>query len=1487
MRTLGATGMQGIVLSPDEPAPTGTAVRYSGDTVWFRLAAVKGTTYELEVELGTLSDSVLTLLDPDMEPQDFRHPTKSLQQWTCNGTSGTYFVSVAGTDDATGTFDIWLRGGGLSPWLGFPVEADTMTGAGTVIHSSTETLQESAYSCVADTECEGGTSSCTNAYEEGTMDPPYESWTKATNCTSEIANSPVGLMVFCQEDQYGKGCQNACGHCEEDSAPKHGVCKNKGGAFQCECHMPWFGQICTQNRCDEGSHTICQNEGYLPGCETTQDMSGPTPWECVCVGGFSGEHCQNQELRYAGETVWFKIEVNQVMAGTTYEIAVNLETLAGALLVIMDQDATTEVTRASKNGISAGLKWTFNASGTYFISVAAVGEETGTFALAVRTLGVVPTQSIALAEHDSVTTTLLYTGATVWFQLAAQNGTKYSLQVELVTLQSAKLALLDQDGTTQLTQSSGRNDRVVGLDWACTAPGPYYISVTGLGKATGTFTIWMRTIGASHGIVLSPDEPAPTGTVVRYSGDTVWFRLAAVKGTTYELEVELGTLSDSVLTLLDADGTTELMRNDDADATVSLSLLKWTCGESGTYFISVAGFRGALGTFRLAVYTVNDEPCIRGGAVLWLAGAAEPYTLLRAPESLTVSGTRDERVDTRVRLGCNRELNGEFELQLAPFNGKPYWKTRLAPESIFLYWSPSPTPRWYLDDDTDMIASLANVSSIASMPPSDGWHEHCDGVWEASPQLSVAVTKSDNPDAVKDDIECVWKVECGCGTPAVHVMTFIEGIMSSACRAVLKPINDSYIPGECSSPHDQGVITGGLQNGELSHACKKAIPNPECANPADLQVINEHFSLQLFYGQYAHGEPAEKMEGTASYTPHHEDNYSAPLGTRAMIIQYTGIGSNGFVAQVFCRNQPVFVDQCRSCPFGEHRINESDKPSCEVCPAEAICPGGVGVAATLTMCPAGQEPEPLYRKTCVSCPVGKYSKGAESCAPCLTNQEPNSNQTDCHCANGFYDRHVHGVVRCAIIDHEMHARTPVNETSCIPCPIRWNDEPTCVECDDTLHIRPGHARALVDRQDVEIFRCPDDVDTDIDSTQTVCQRTTIESGYLCSVGHTGPLCHVCATGYSRSGYRCTRCHAWSFVGASALACFIALIAGVIWLVLAKKQKLKRTLVHEHEISELSNPMLDTDAESVWDQIGADSSDRFGTKFYRRYWALGQTTVQPCRILIGFAQIAAQLGQVLHMEYPPYMTAMIELVRPLLADLRGILVHLDCIGLGGAHRKFILHVFILPLLFLLVVFVRYIWQRRSSLDNARAQLSSNIFIIIFLCYPSICNHAFGMFNCRLLADNLVVLEDDYSTRCDTGTHKLYKFIAGAVIVVVAFGIPGGFTVALVSKAREIDTVEVNKIAGTVAVQMSVSQSEAGDVIREVTIAKDYGFLLRAYGPRHYCFENFDMLRKLLLVGVLVVVDRGSVAQIAFAACLSFLFSVLHFRMWPYKLHFDNL
>ena len=78
------------------------------------------------------------------------------------------------------------------------------------------------------------------------------------------------------------------------------------------------------------------------------------------------------------------------------------------------------------------------------------------------------------------------------------------------------------------------------------------------------------------------------------------------------------------------------------------------------------------------------------------------------------------------------------------------------------------------------------------------------------------------------------------------------------------------------------------------------------------------------------------------------------------------------------------------------------------------------------------------------------------------------------------------------------------------------------------------------------------------------------------------------------------------------------------------------------------------------------------------------------------------------------------------------------------------------------------------------------------------------------------------------------------------------------------------------------AEMEGVIRDVTVLSDFSILMGPYRATMPYWETVDMLRKLALVGLVVLVGRGSVAQVAVGTVLSFGFFALHVKVHT-KLH----
>lgn len=101
--------------------------------------------------------------------------------------------------------------------------------------------------------------------------------------------------------------------------------------------------------------------------------------------------------------------------------------------------------------------------------------------------------------------------------------------------------------------------------------------------------------------------------------ERVYFTLDAVEGHAYILDTEVGSLTDTVMTLYGTDGTTQLAENDDDSTQQGASLdsyIEWTCPTTGSYTIEVYGFANSIGSFTLTVTEAMNGPCAPGGITL-------------------------------------------------------------------------------------------------------------------------------------------------------------------------------------------------------------------------------------------------------------------------------------------------------------------------------------------------------------------------------------------------------------------------------------------------------------------------------------------------------------------------------------------------------------------------------------------------------------------------------------------------------------------------------------------------------------------------------------------------------------------------------------------------------------------------------------------------------------------------------------------------------
>ena len=207
------------------------------------------------------------------------------------------------------------------------------------------------------------------------------------------------------------------------------------------------------------------------------------------------------------------------------------------------------------------------------------------------------------------------------FVFDAAVGRTYQIDVALGTLHDSTVTLYDTDGY-QLAYNDDHSGTLASrLNWQATASGPHYVGVAGYSTATsaGTYTLAIALVSADSVPDLSPvpredvaddhadsrEQATPvavgeaTAGELQHAGDVDYFVFEAEPGQLYQIDVALGTLSDSVATLYDADGY-QVDYNDDHSGTLA-SRLNWQATASGPHYVGVAGFSTSAGTYTLII----------------------------------------------------------------------------------------------------------------------------------------------------------------------------------------------------------------------------------------------------------------------------------------------------------------------------------------------------------------------------------------------------------------------------------------------------------------------------------------------------------------------------------------------------------------------------------------------------------------------------------------------------------------------------------------------------------------------------------------------------------------------------------------------------------------------------------------------------------------------------------------------------------------------
>ena len=302
-------------------------------------------------------------------------------------------------------------------------------------------------------------------------------------------------------------------------------------------------------------------------------------------------------------------------AGSTYLLDTEVGTLDDTIMFLIGTDQRTSIAENDDDPLTGRLdsyiEWTCPSTGMYYINVKGYGGATGTITLSVTVQG-------GEADPCSGDPATLHEDSSV-ISFTPDGGT------------------LDDESCAWLISCSERNQiATVTIQRFSTEQGfdfvRLYDGATATGSAVATLTGSLRdlsqvtyvssgtdmlvqftsdqSIGA-EGFVLNYNcarrpaapPPPPPAVVFRplipgggavdstvYDESGAWFTFAAIGGATYQIETESGSLQDTMMDLVDRDGQTTLVENDDDTRTSGslASYIEWTCPVRATSTFSFA-----------------------------------------------------------------------------------------------------------------------------------------------------------------------------------------------------------------------------------------------------------------------------------------------------------------------------------------------------------------------------------------------------------------------------------------------------------------------------------------------------------------------------------------------------------------------------------------------------------------------------------------------------------------------------------------------------------------------------------------------------------------------------------------------------------------------------------------------------------------------------------------------------------------------------------
>ena len=565
----------------------------------FTVSLQAGTAYRIEVLLDSLADSVLTLFDPDgrevASNDDFSGTSHASRSDYTAATSGTYTISVAGSDSGTGSYRLRIDPVRytliqVSQTLAGDLAASGMFDYFTVsLQAGTayriEVLLDSLDDSVLTLFDPDGREVASNDDFSDTAHASRIDYTAATSGTYTIGVTGSGsstgsyrLRIDAIRSTPMRVGQPLAARFPASSAFDYfTVSLQANKHYRIELLLDSL-DVSVWTLFDPDGREVASNndfsdDGFNDESHASRSdyIAATSGTHTIGVAG-SGSGTGSYRLRIdavpsapmqVGQTLTGNLVASNtfdyftvpLQAGTHYRVEVLLDSLDDSVLTLFDPDGRETVSNhdfSDASGISR-IIYTTAMAGTYTIKVAGSGTSTGTYRLRIDAVPSTP-----MRVGQTLASALVASNTFDYFTVSLQAGTGYRIEVLLDSLDDSVLTLFNPDGREVASNDDfSKASYASRINYTAAMAGTYTIKVAGYGSSTGSYRLRIDAVPSTP---MGIDQTLASALVASNAFD--YFAVSLQADTHYRVEVLLDSLDDSVLALFDPNGK-EVSSNDD------------------------------------------------------------------------------------------------------------------------------------------------------------------------------------------------------------------------------------------------------------------------------------------------------------------------------------------------------------------------------------------------------------------------------------------------------------------------------------------------------------------------------------------------------------------------------------------------------------------------------------------------------------------------------------------------------------------------------------------------------------------------------------------------------------------------------------------------------------------------------------------------------------------------------------------------------------